>query len=122
MKLELPDPNASPDAESPEPINLMPTKSRSAVLLLKPAATGAAAPVPLRTAHAASSTASSSGPPPPAANLGHPPRRACIRRLGEGDEKKTAAMALAIPSDPTAKQAPPPPSPELPYELRLSSA
>merc|ERR1719310_29975 len=58
MKLELPDPSASPDAESPEPLNLMPTKSRSAVVLLKPASS-------------------------------------------KGEGGASAALALAIPSDPS---------------------
>ena len=75
MRLELPDPSAPPAEgvegeegyKAPEPINLMPTKSRSAVLLLKPAATGA--------------------------------------KDESGNEVKgTAAMALAVPSDPTLKQ------------------
>jgi len=69
MKLDLPDPNAAPaegtqgeEGYKPaEPLNLMPTKSRSTVVLLKPS--------------------------------------------GSGDAKGNAALALAIPSDPSAKQA-----------------
>jgi len=66
MKLDLPDPSATAvmgddEVERTEPLNLMPTKSRSSVLLLKPTA-----------------------------------------KDGSG---KSAAMALAIPSDPAAKQA-----------------
>jgi len=75
MRLELPDPSAPPPEgvegeegyRAPDPINLMPTKSRSAVVLLKPAATGA--------------------------------------KDEAGNEiKGSAAMALAVPSDPTLKQ------------------
>jgi len=68
LKLDLPDPSATAvmgddEVERTEPLNLMPTKSRSSVLLLKPT----------------SSSADGGG--------------------------KSAAMALAIPSDPAAKQA-----------------
>merc|ERR1719450_674540 len=71
MKLELPDPSAPPAEgepgeegyRAPEPLNLMPTKSRSSVVLLKPA-----------------------------------------RDEPGAEAKGSAAMALAIPADPTAKQ------------------